>query len=64
MSPADLKDFTPPGREQLRRILQGVLETQRLAQLASPELVTRAVEQGRGLELVRHLEALRKDGGR
>jgi len=59
------KDFTPVGRNKLARLLLTTLiEQQGLKGLASPELVTRAIDEGRGLELVRHLTALKRDGGR
>ncbi len=62
--PADLKDFTADGRTQLRRILEGVLRAQGVrTKLVPEELMTRAITEGRGLELVRHLVALRRDGG-
>ena len=65
MSPADFADFSPAGREQYRRILEGVLRRQGVRTRVLPEqLVERAVDEGRGLELVRHLEALKRDGGR
>jgi len=65
MSPADFADFTPEGREQYRRILEGVLRKQGVRVEAVPaQLVERAVAEGRGVELVTHLEALKRDGGR
>lgn len=65
MRPADFADFTAAGREQYRRILEGVLRKQGVRTRVLPEqLVERAVDEGRGLELARHLEALKRDGGR
>lgn len=65
MSPADFSNFTPEGREQLRRVLERVLRKQGVRTRMVPEqLVERAINEGRGLELVRHLEALKRDGGR
>lgn len=63
--PSDLGHFTPEGREQYRRILEGVLRAQGVrTRLLPEEQVSKAVTEGRGLELVRHLQALKKDGGR
>jgi len=65
VSPADFRDFTPAGREQLRKVLEGVLRRNGVRTRLVPEqLVERAVDEGRGLELARHLEALKRDGGR
>lgn len=65
MSPDDFRDFTPAGREQLRAVLERVLREQGIRTRMVPEqLVERAINEGRGLELVRHLEALKRDGGR
>ena len=65
MSPADFADYTPEGREQLRGVLERVLRRNGVRTRLVPEqLVERAVAEGRGLELVRHLEALKRDGGR
>lgn len=65
MSPADFRDFTEAGREQLRKVLEGVLRRNGVRTRLVPEqLVDRAVNEGRALELVRHLEALKRDGGR
>lgn len=65
MSPADFADFAPAGREQLRKVLEGVLRRNGVRTRLVPEqLVDRAVNEARGLELVRHLEALKRDGGR
>lgn len=63
--PADLKDFTLAGRSQLyRALLRGVLAAQGLDADAIPApLMQRALTEGRGLELVRHLTALKRDGG-
>lgn len=48
-----------------RQILEGVLRAQGVrTQLLPDEMVTKAIEEGRGLELVRHLTALKRDGGR
>ena len=64
MSPADFSDFTPAGREQLRTVLEAVLRRNGVRTRLVPEqLVDRAVNEGRALELVRHLEALKRDGG-
>ncbi len=58
------KDFTPVGRNRLARLLlTTIIEQRELAGLASEDLVTRAIDEGRGLELVRHLTALKRDGG-
>lgn len=60
-----LDRFTPEGRAQYRRILEGVLRAHGVrTKLLPEEQVTKAVTEGRGLELVRHLAALKKDGGR
>jgi hypothetical protein len=65
MSPADLKGFTPAGREQLRSVLERVLRANQVRTRVVPEaLLERALAEDRGLELVRHLDAVRKDGGR
>ena len=65
MSPADLKDFTATGRSQLyRALLKGVLEAQGFDVAAVPApLMQRALTEGRGMELVRHLAGLKRDGG-
>lgn len=64
MSPADFRDFTPAGREQLRTVLEAVLRRNGVRTRLVPEqLVERAVAEGRCLELVRHLEELKRDGG-
>jgi hypothetical protein len=50
---------------EYRRILEGVLRAQQVrTKLVPDELTTKAIAEGRGLELVRHLAALKRDGGR
>lgn len=64
MSPADFHEFTPEGREQLRTVLERVLRSNGVRTRVVPEqLVERALREGRGLELVRHLDAVKRDGG-
>ena len=63
MTAADLKSFTPAGRDSLRRILEGVLRAQGVrTKLVPEELTHRALTEGRGLELVRHLAGLKREG--
>lgn len=49
---------------EFRRILEGVLRAQGVrTKLIPEEQLAKAVTEGRGLELVRHLAALKRDGG-
>lgn len=62
--PSDVAALNELGRSKLHRaLLLGILKAKGLG-TAPDELVTKAVTEGRGLELVRHLEALKRDGGR
>lgn len=48
-----------------RRVLEGILRAQGVrTKLIPEEQVSKAVTEGRELELVRHLVALKRDGGR
>lgn len=63
--PSDVAALNEVGRAKLHRaLLMGILKAQGLVGLASEELITQAIAEGRGLALVRHLEALKRDGGR
>lgn len=64
--PSDVAALNEVARAQLHRaLLLGILKAKGVrTQLLPDELVTKAVTEGRGLELVRHLAALKRDGGR
>lgn len=63
--PSDVAALNELGRAKLHRaLLVGILKAKGVrTQLLPDELVTKAVDEGRTLELVRHLEALKRAGG-
>lgn len=64
--PSDVAALNEIARAQLHRaLLLGILRAKGVrTKLLPDELVTKAVTEGRGLELVRHLTALKRDGGK